>query len=395
MRFQVRALSADNRVTTLTVEAADEAGARQAAARQSLRPLSVKAAARLAVAYRRGNRFSLGLFSQELLALLEAGLSIVEALESLAERGSDSPTRGIVAALSEALRQGQRLSQAMAAQPQHFPALYVGIIQAAETTSELPSALARFVDFEQRASVMRTRAVSAAIYPLILLVVGGGVTLFLLGYVVPRFAVVYQESGRSMSVLTSFLLTSGRFIAEHSNAVLVAASCALAAAWLAWHRAKSRVTALDLLERLPLIREQVLHYELSRLYMTLGMLLAGGIPVLRALRMVEATVGARLRTSLQRAAPRIAAGEGFSSALQAEGLAADVSLRLFRVGEHAGTLGEMLIRAARFYDAEVSRFIDRFTRSAEPLLMAAIGLVVGSIVVLLYMPIFELAGSLL
>lgn len=393
MHFEVRALTRDNRMTTVVLDAQDEGAARAAARELSLKPLSVARSARIGGRTRQRG-FSLALFSQELLTLLEAGLSIVEALESLEEKSSPGTLRDVAARLVKSLRQGKRLSQALAEFPDLFPPLYLGLVQAAETTSDLPAALARFVDFEQRMASVRSKAVSAAIYPSILLVVGGGVTLFLLGYVVPRFARVYEDAGREMSPFSAMLMGWGRLVAEHGAWVAGGLALLVAVALLGWRLMPSRPRATDLLAAVPGLRKQMRKFELARLYMTTGLLLAGGIPLTRALQLVEATVGADTRARLGRALPRIAAGETFSSALQAEGLASEVPLRLFRVGERAGTLGEMLVRAARYYDAEVTQFIDRFTRTAEPLLMAAIGVIVGGIVVLLYMPIFELAGTL-
>lgn len=393
MLYEVRAVSADNRMSTLVVEAQDESGARRAVSERELRALAIRPAARGAAGRSRA-RFPVALFSQELLALLEAGLTIVESLESLAEKSAPGVARDVSAALARSLQQGQRFSQALAAFPDHFPALYVGIVQAAETTSDLPASLARYVDFESRITAVRNKAVSAAIYPAILLVVGGAVTLFLLGYVVPRFATVYADSGREMSLLTSVLLAWGQFVAAHAGLIVLALAALLFAALLGWRLAQQKYSMADVLVRLPWIGERARSYELSRLYMTVGLLLSGGIALVPALQMVEATVGAGTRAQLRRAALRIAAGETFSGAMNAEGLAESVALRLFRVGERAGNLGQMLIKAANFYDGEVTRFIDRFTRAAEPILMAAIGVIVGTIVILLYMPIFELAGSL-
>lgn len=393
MLYEIRALTADNRIQSVVLDAQDEAAARLAANELALRPLTIRRSTTARFLRTRG-RFSLDVFSQELLTLLEAGLSIVEGLESLEEKSPPGPARDIAAQLTRSLRQGKRLSQALGALPEYFPPLYIGIVQAAETTSDLPGALARYADFEQRLGQVRSKAISAAIYPSILLIVGGGVTLFLLGYVVPRFAQVYEESGRSMSWLTSMMMSWGRFIAGNSQWLLAALACSLLVAVAAWHYSKDRVSASDLVRLIPGVRSQVRLFELSRLYMTVGLLLQGGIPLVRALQLVEATVGVDVRRRLRRAVPRISAGESFSSALQSEELASDVPLRLFRVGERAGTLGPMLTKAARYYDTEVGQFIDRFTRTAEPVLMAAIGIVVGGIVVLLYMPIFELAGSL-
>jgi len=393
MLYEIRALTADNRIQSVVLDAQDEAAARRAANELALKPLTVRQSITARISRSRG-RFSLEVFSQELLTLLEAGLSIVEGLESLEEKSSPGTARDIAAQLTLSLRQGKRLSQALGALPEYFPPLYIGIVQAAETTSDLPGALARYVEFEQRLGQVRSKAVSAAIYPVVLLIVGGGVTLFLLGYVVPRFAQVYEESGRSMSWLSSIMMSWGRLIAGNGQWLLAALMFLLIVAVALWHMAKDRVSASDLLRLIPGVSSQVRLFELSRLYMTVGLLLQGGIPLVRALQLVEATVGVDVRRRLRRAVPRISAGESFSSALQIEELASDVPLRLFRVGERAGTLGAMLIKAARYYDTEVTKFIDRFTRTAEPVLMAAIGIVVGGIVVLLYMPIFELAGSL-
>jgi general secretion pathway protein F len=393
MLYEVRALSADNRMSTLVLEAQDEGAARAAAGERSLRALAVRPAPRGA-ARRSRAAFPVVLFSQELLALLEAGLTIVESLESLSERSTPGVSRDVAAALAHALQQGQRFSQALAAFPDHFPPLYVGIVQAAETTSDLPGSLARYVEFETRIATVRAKAVSAAIYPAILLVVGGGVTLFLLGYVVPRFASVYAEAGREMSFLTSVLLAWGQFVANHTGFIVFALASAVIGAIIGWRALREKFSISDVLAKLPWVGQRARTYELSRLYMTVGLLLSGGITLVRALQMVEATVGAGTRAQLQLAAQRIASGETFSAAMQANHLAEPVALRLFRVGERAGNLGEMLIKAATFYDTEVTRLIERFSRAAEPIMMAAIGIVVGTIVVLLYIPIFELAGSL-
>jgi general secretion pathway protein F len=135
-------------------------------------------------------------------------------------------------------------------------------------------------------------------------------------------------------------------------------------------------------------------YELSRLYLTLGMLSEGGITILHAIDTVQGMVSANVRQGLQGARAMIESGLPLSTAFDANGLTTPISLRMLRVGERTGDMGPMLTQSAAFYDGEISRWIDRFTRTFEPLLMACIGLVVGAIVVLLYMPIFDLAGEM-
>jgi general secretion pathway protein F len=146
--------------------------------------------------------------------------------------------------------------------------------------------------------------------------------------------------------------------------------------------------------RVPGVGERVRIFELSRLYLTLGMLSEGGITIVNAIDTVQGMVSPALRASLAAARGAIEAGRPLSSAFEANNLSTPISLRMLRVGERTGEMGPMLTQSAAFYDGEISRWIDRFTRTFEPLLMAAIGLVVGAIVVLLYMPIFDLAGDM-
>ena len=241
---------------------------------------------------------------------------------------------------------------------------------------------------------MRAKLVSAAIYPMILLLVGGGVSAFLIGYVVPRFAEVYQGAGRNLPWLSQVMLDWGQFAGAHGLWLLAAAFGLGVPGALALRRAVAAGGALRLLARLPAIGERVRIYELSRLYLTLGMLCEGGIPIVHAIATVQGMVSAGMRQSLQAARASIEAGLPLSGAFGDNGLTTPISLRMLRVGERTGDMGPMLTQSAAFYDGEISRWIERFTRTFEPLLMAAIGLIVGGIVVLLYMPIFDLAGDL-
>jgi general secretion pathway protein F len=149
-----------------------------------------------------------------------------------------------------------------------------------------------------------------------------------------------------------------------------------------------------LLTMVPGLGERVRIYELSRLYLTLGMLLEGGITVVGAMESVMTMMSPGLAASLARASSAIQGGTPLSEAFEAERLTTPISLRMLRVGERSGELGAMLTRSAEFYDGEIGRWIDRFTKLFEPILMAVIGIIVGAIVVLLYMPIFDLADSL-
>ncbi|MEC5217703.1 general secretion pathway protein F [Actimicrobium sp. GrIS 1.19] len=396
MQFDVRALSPDHLISQLTIDAIDEADARRQVEARGLFAAKVTAVNGALFGGKRSgaSRLSVVLFSQELLALLNAGLSIVEALEALLEKEANEGTRSTLTRLLGGLREGKRFSGVLAEQSDLFPPLYIGIVKAAEGTSDLPRSLTRYIDYQQRIDAVRGKIVSAAIYPMILMLVGGGVSGFLIGYVVPRFAEVYQGAGRNLPWLSQVLLEWGQFAGTHTMALLVGIAVTLSVLIIGGRHFLSNGGMARLINRLPGIGERVRIYELSRLYLTMGMLLEGGIPIVPAMETVQGMVSATIRQGLQLAKESIQSGIPLSTAFEDNHLTTPISLRMLRVGERSGEMGKMLTQSAAFYDGEITRWIDRFTRTFEPLLMAAIGIIVGGIVVLLYMPIFDLAGSM-
>jgi general secretion pathway protein F len=176
--------------------------------------------------------------------------------------------------------------------------------------------------------------------------------------------------------------------------VLGVVAAAVVAAVLALRQARVRAALGDALWRVPAIGERLKVYQLARFYRTTGMLLKGGMPLVGALGMASELLHPVLRAPLAAASRAISEGHPVSASLDANGLATPVALRMLVVGEQSGNMGDMLDRAAGFHDEELARWVDWFTRMFEPLLMALIGLVIGAIVILMYMPIFELAGNL-
>jgi|SRR5579859_7082246 len=394
MQYEIRALSPDHLMSRITLDARDEQDARRQVEERGLFAAEVRPAARLRARGSAVRHWSLVLFSQELLALLEAGLSIVEGLEALSEKEANDGVRTIIERLLTGLRDGKRFSTVLSEQPALFPPLYVGIVKSAEGTSDLPRSLARYLEYRRRIDGVRGKIVSAIIYPAILVLVGGGVSFFLIGYVVPKFAEVYQEAGRSLPFMSRLLLDWGRFASTHAAVLLSLCALVVAAAVLGARQAVRRGGFGRFLTMLPGMRTRVHIYQLSRLYLTLGMLLEGGIPIVAAIDTILVMMSADVAGSLRRASEAVQAGTPLSDAFDLNGLTTPISLRMLRVGERSGQLGAMLTRSAEFYDGEISRWIERFVRVFEPLLMAGIGILVGAIVVLLYMPIFDLADSL-
>jgi general secretion pathway protein F len=339
-------------------------------------------------------RFPLMLFSQELLALLDAGLNLSEAITTLHAKERQSATRATLGRVLQALREGRNFSDVLAESAEHFPDVYVATVRASERTGGLPQALARYIAYQAQFESIRKKLISAAIYPAMLLVVGGFVTLFLLGYVVPRFSAVYQSSGRDIPWLSSVLLSFGNLI--HQNWKLALASCSAVLALLAWgaSRREGRAWLLERILMLPWFATKAKEFRLARFFRAVSLLLAAGISLPRALGMVSGLLAPSQQPGLAQARLAVEQGQTLSEALMGAGLASPVAESLIKVGERSGQLADMLERTARFQDDDFARWVDWASRLLEPLLMALIGLVVGAVVVLMYMPIFDLAGSL-
>jgi general secretion pathway protein F len=394
MRFELKAVNADGRVESLDLQGLDRASAVQEAESRGYTVLAVRARARLLPWGAGRARFPLTLFSQELLVLLKAGLPLVEAIETLAEREKRSEFRALLDRVAAILRQGNKLSSALQQFPQAFPPLYVATIHASERTSDLAPSLERYIAYQTQLEAVRKRLVNASIYPVLLLTAGGLVSFFLLAYVVPRFSRIYEERNVDLPVFSKILLGWGQLVESHGMLVMGAFVALVAVAIYGLRQAQVKARIEDALWKLPSIGERLKLYQLARFYRTIGMLLRGGTPLLAALQMSSELLHPLLRERLAAASRSVSEGRPVSESMEANGLTTTIAMRMLAVGEKGGNMGEMMERIAEFHDEEISRWVDWFTRLFEPLLMAAIGLVIGAIVVLMYMPIFELAGSL-
>ena len=394
MEFVVKSLQPDAAVVISRLQAANVGDARRQAQALGLDVLSVAPVSWLSRfnAPKEGGAFPLQLFSQELLSLLNSGVSLVEAIETLAEKEPRPAVRDVLQGILSKLRQGQPFSAALEAAPHAFTPLYVASVRASEHTSSLSESLARYVVYAGQLETLRGRLVSAAIYPVILVAVSSLVILFLMGYVVPRFAHIYEDMGGDLPFMSRLLLHWGLALEQYWYVVLLTL-VALVVVMVGGGTQLAGRRLLSLLWRIPAVGERMRVYQLSRLYRTLGMLLRGGIAIMPALEMVTGLLSVSLQPRLQEASRVVREGQTISHAFEVSGLTTAVSLRMLRVGERAGNMGEMMERAAAFHDEEMARWADRVTRLLGPLLMLVMGLVIGTVVVLMYMPIFQLAES--
>jgi len=342
----------------------------------------------------RPERFPLILFCQEFRVLLGAGLALPDALDTLIEKETTATTRVVLARLLAAVKEGMPLSVAMTLSPGTFPSLFVATISAAETTGDLPEALARYAAYLEQVDLLKKRIISASIYPALVLGFGLLVMVFLLAYVIPRFTRIYESQATKLSFSTEILLKVGKFSDQYGIYELIGFGMLVAATITMLGRSDVRGKLYGLLWGLPYFGDKVRVYHLSRFYRTFSMLLKSGIPIMNGLVMVNSLLGNGLQDNLNQSRKLIAEGRAFSEAFFESGLTTPVAARLFTVGERTGTLESMMERAASFHEEEMQRWVDRFTKIFEPVLMSVIGVIIGGIVLMMYLPIFELATSL-
>jgi general secretion pathway protein F len=389
MQYQAKVLNGAT-LTMVELQADDEQDAYAQLKAKGLLLVSLQAQKQGRISKRQA--FPLALFSQELLALLDSGLNLVEAIDALALR--QDHTRAVLQGILQSLQQGKSFSSALERQSSVFPPLYIATVKAAERTGDLGNALSRYIAYDNQVSLLKKKIVSASIYPLLLIVVGGLVIAFLMGFVVPKFSSVYEGTGADLPWMSQLMLQWGSLIAQHGELMLTLLVSLLILLVVLFKHPAMRQWMLRSLWRIPAIGEKLQLYQLARFYRTLGMLLAGGTPVMVALDSLEGLLDSSLALSLKRAQTMISQGQPLSQAFQVTGMTTPIGERMLLVGERGGNVAQMMDRIASFYDEELARWIDWFTRLFEPLLMLFIGLVIGVVVLLLYMPIFELAGQI-
>lgn len=395
MHFEVKVVDQRGALSGLALTANTEADAEAQALALGYSVLSISKQTTINLGWlNKKQAFDILLFSQELVALLHAGLSLVSCIETLAEKSNDKAGLPVLHTLLQKLHEGQTFSSALSASPEAFPSLFIAMAKASEKTGDLKQALQRYVIYRTQLELVRTKLITASIYPVLLLIVGALVSLFLLGYVVPKFSAIYENVGDNIPWMSRMLMNWGNLLHEHGGMVVgVGLSFIILIVFILTRKSvQTRLTSW--LWSIPNIGEKIRLYQLARFYRTLGMLLQGGTPLVSAMQMSANLLGNALHAQLLLAIENIKEGQPLSIALEQHGLATAVSKRMMLVGEQAGNMGEMMESTASFYDHEISRWVDWATRLIEPLLMMSIGLMIGAIVILMYLPIFELADSI-
>jgi len=334
------------------------------------------------------------IFNQELLVLIRAGLPIVQSIDLLTERTpSEAFKRALLDVRKEVLG-GRALSEAMMVHTEFFPELYCNSLRSGERTGEVAEVISRYIKYLKRVLEVKRKLKGALTYPVFLIGVTFAIVLLLFTYVVPTFSEIYVDFNAELPRPTVILMNSTRFIKSYFPFFAVG-FVALLIGFRMWYRTgRGRAAADTYILKLPYVGGLVRGYYISAVSRTLATVLAGGIPMLEALEMVARSVTNRdLSTRLIKVQSRVREGMSLFLALEESRIMTPMTIRMVEVGEATGSLETMLDDISVFYEDEVNLKLQRLTTLVEPVIMLLMGIVVGTVVLVMYLPIFELAGT--
>lgn len=389
MRFTVKLMTATGEVLFRDLEAASEEDVRTRILAEQSFPLEIT---RAAGALRRGRTLSsesLIVFNQELLALLRAGIPLLQCLELLKGHGKDADLRGALEQVVELLREGMAFSEALE-QVGAFPPVYRANIVAGERSGSLPEVIARWLAFQQFAQKSRRRILEALAYPAFLVVVIVAALAVVFNVVLPRFNDIYKDGSVDMPTATRVLLSLGTFFRETlwlQGLALVA--LVLVGRWL-FTTERGRQTWERILLALPRFGNLYRMFHSSVFARTLAVLLGGGLPVLQALEVIQrTTASARLRSRLLAVIEAVRAGSSLHLALEQSKVLDPLAIEMARVGEQSSALPEMLEHVADFFDQEVEKATAAVTSLIGPVMILFMGVMVLGLLLAVYMPLFN------
>ena len=332
-------------------------------------------------------------FNQEFLALVKAGLPILRAWDLLMERTRRPVFLTILQTIREDIRNGVSLSDALARHPQIFPELYVATIKAGEYSGNLTEVLQRYIAYLKLMIGLKQKITKAMAYPSFLVLTGIAVVGFLLTYVLPTFSVIYGDS-KSLPAPTLALISAVTVL----KANLLWVACLFVGIIVAgrlWLRTAAGRELWDRLAlRLPVVGDLLVKHHTIQLTRTLATIFAGGVPLLEALRIIAQGESNRyLAAGLKGTIEQVRGGVRLAAALQHSGVLPHMAVEMIAVGEETGSLDTMLRDIAEFHENELDQRLSQLTTWIEPALLLIMGVIVGGIVIVMYLPVFEMAGT--
>jgi type IV pilus assembly protein PilC len=355
---------------------------------------SVKARSALASAGRKKvNLETFLIFNQQFLTLIRAGLPILGSLDLLAKRQKVAFFRAQLEDVAARVKTGESISQAFEAQG-GFPIVYTTTLLAGERSGNLEEVLERFLSFQRVSLTFRKKLKASLIYPALLVVMVLGLFIFLITFVVPRFAQLYEQLGTSLPALTVFLLNLGHN-AQQYGIYFAAVLAALGFLFSRWIKTDAGATAVDRVRiSLPVIGPVWLKYQVGLFSRTLSTLLTGGLPLVPSLETAARSIDSRqVAKAVFSSVETVREGKGLSVSLSQTKAFPELSIEMIEVGESTGALPQMLNSVAEFFEEDVQTSLTAAMSLIEPLILIIMGLVVVTILIALYLPIFSLSAG--
>lgn len=330
------------------------------------------------------------LFNQELLALVKAGLPILQSFDIMLERQKDARFREVLTDIRDKLKSGVALSDAFASYGDAFPPIYATSLRAGERSGDLEGVLRRFLKYQKMMVQLRKRVITAMIYPTILVVLSLAMVGVMLIKVIPRFAEFYAGFDAQLPAFTRLLIAIAQALNDHLLIGIVGATIAviLVRQWVAttgrvsWDRLKLRV---------PFVGGVMHRVAVMQFTQSLGTLLSGGTPMVPAIEIAAQSVGNQeVSSKVFTIVQQVREGEPLWRSLEATGVITDLAVEMIKVGESTGALTEMLANVSEFYDEEIEARLSRVVAAIEPIIIVFAALVIATLLIAFYLPMFRL-----
>jgi len=333
-------------------------------------------------------------FNHEFSVLIKAGLPIVKALDSILEKDDEGELNDILKEIRNDVFKGGSLSDSFRKYSNLVSNFYVASLAAGEKSGNIPVAISRYLKYMKKMLALRQKVVSASIYPAILIVVSTFVLFFLLIYVVPTFTQTYFSAGTKLPRITLFLVVTGGILKSNFVEILFCLIF-LAAGFFYFRRSETGRLYIDKWKlAVPFLGDIYSHFFVSKMSRTLSMVLASGTPLVNSVQISADTMGNKfLKLKIEMVIKLLKEGAGFSKSLLKTEVFPKLAIRMIDAGESAGALEKVLDDVSDFYENSVDTKLSILSSSIEPILMVIMGFMIGFIVLAMYLPIFQLAGT--
>ena len=334
-------------------------------------------------------------FNQELATLLKAGMPLVQSLDILRRRVNNPVFKSVLDDVYERVRAGSALSEAFEAHGALFPGVYTASLLAGEKSGNLEQVIRRYVTYVKVVEGVRRKTISALIYPAVLLALSLVVVAILVLRVVPQFSGYYEQFGKELPLSTRVIVAVSNYATAYFGLLILTIVTVAVGVWLWLKRPGQREKFDRTVLGLPMLGPIARKFATSQASRTLATLLGGGIPLVNAIDVAARSIRNRyMARELQIASQQVREGRALAAAMTDSGAFPDVALKMVEVGEQTGALQEMLNSLSDFFDEEIDTSLSRFVTLVEPTLLIIMGVVIASLLLALYMPLFNLSNAL-